>query len=107
MITRFKIFEGKKPNVDEKTFRVEFFAYTPKAGKYGGFESVAYIDHYFDNENRVSYIDNPWNIKSQDWYGLQASADDICLWHTKQYRDANHYVKCYNVLEEITKDYNL
>ena len=54
MITNFKLFEKVKPEIDEKTIRVE------------NKEREWYIDFYFDDKGRLDYVDNKWNIKIPD-----------------------------------------
>ena len=85
-----KTFENKdKPEIDEKTIRVEGSAW--------------YVDIYFDSIDRVDYVDNPWNINIPDWYGLKVSS--ILVKGT--FLDKGYRCKVYNILDHMTKKYNL
>ena len=95
MITNFKIFESinkEKPKVDEKTIRVE------------GGDGDWYVDFYFDDEDRLDYIDNKWDIKIPEWYGFKVSIIDIKKWAGKILSPST--LKSCNVYRIIEKDAN-
>ena len=53
-----KRFENNKPEIDEKTIRIE--------NKDRGW----YIDLYFDDKGRLDYVDNKWDDRMPYWYGF-------------------------------------
>lgn len=91
MITNFKIFEKVKPEIDEKTIRVE------------NKEREWYIDFYFDEEGRLDYVDNKWDVRVPNWYGFSPNLFIIRTWAKK------YDPKCdvYNIYDNDTKKYNL
>lgn len=94
MITKFKIFEVKKPEIDELTIRVQ--------GERGW-----YIDFYFqysDAGDKLIYVDNKWDISIPDWY-YQSFSNPIVVIRTwaKRY-DKN---EVYHILQKNIDKYNL
>lgn len=81
----------EKPEVDEKTIRVE----NP--------DRDWYIDFYFDDQDRLDYVDNKWNIRIPDWYGLKVDIITIRLWADK-YNPSN---LVYRIIDRDAKKYNL
>ena len=89
MITKFRLFE--KLEIDEKTIRVE----NP--------EREWYIDFYFDEKDRLIWVDNKWHIKVPDWYGFVINKDTIRFWADRY--DARS--KIFYLLKNTTQKYNL
>jgi hypothetical protein len=82
---------NEKPKIDEKTIRAE----NP--------DRDWYVDFYFDEQNRLDYVDNKWNISVPDWYGLKVNIIDIRQWADKY--NPNNLV--YHIIENDAKKYNL
>ena len=87
MITKFKIFEAVKPEIDEKTIRVN------------GGERGWYIDFYYDDKNRLCYIDNKWDIKIPDWFGFELSILQIASWAKRYDPRISVAQQVYNILQ--------
>src|ERR1035437_8934445 len=101
MITNFKIFEkfsspiyykhkNKSVTVDEKTIRVD------------GSNDRFYVIFYFDEQGRLDYIDNKWDIKLPEWYGFDVSIIEITSYFHK-------FAGCdvYNIIQRDAEKYNL
>lgn len=80
-----------EPEIDEKTIKVE--------GKNG----VWYVMLYFDEQNRLDYVDNKWSVSLPEWYGFEVSFYEIKNFFTKRYPGC----KVYRVIEKETDKYNL
>jgi len=82
--------------VDEKTIRVEC--------KDKGW----YVDFYFDWVDRLCAVDNPWNIRIPDWYGLKVGFTDIKYW-ARRTEDLHKgvFLDAYRVLDREAQKYNL
>ena len=91
MITKFKIFEKAKPEIDEKTIRIE--------NKDRGW----YIDLYFDDKDRLDYVDNKWDIRMPNWYGFSMPLVAIRIW-AKKYDER---CEVYNIFQHNIGKYNL
>lgn len=94
MITQFKIFENKKPEIDEKTIRVE------------NKEREWYIDFYFDDKNQITYIDNKWDVGVPNWVGFGNFNNAVPIIRTwaKKYDDR---CEVYNIYQHNMEKYNL
>jgi len=95
MITNFKLFEKVKPEIDEKTIRVE------------NKEREWYIDFYFDDKGRLDYVDNKWNIKIPDWYGLETNILTIAAWVKRYDPNINVRQQVYYIISKEAEKYNL
>lgn len=99
MIIKFEKFSSpiyysgnkEKPEVDEKTIRVE----NP--------DRDWYIDFYFDDQDRLDYVDNKWDIRIPEWYGLKVNLIAIRQWADKY--NPNNLV--YRIIENDAKKYNI
>jgi hypothetical protein len=80
-----------KPDIDEKTIRVE----DPDKGWY--------IDFYFNKDDELIYVDNKWDINLPDWRYYAVNINSIRYW--AEYYDKNAIV--YKILEKETDKYNL
>lgn len=87
----FSPYNRKKPEIDEKTIRVE-----DKNKNW-------YIDFYFDEKDRLDYVDNKWNIRVPDWYGLSANFITIKIWAKKYDPNCNIFY----IIQNTGDKYNL
>jgi hypothetical protein len=92
MITKFKIFENIKPEIDENTIRMEIK------------ERECYIDFYFDNKGNIVYIDNKWHIRIPEWGRLKNNALITIKNWAKKYDPRSD---TYYILKNDTNKYNL
>lgn len=81
---------SNKPEIDEKTIRVE------------NKDREWYIDFYFDEKGKLDYIDNKWHVSVPDWYGFPITLIEIKQW-------AKMIQKCdaYYIIKNETDKYNL
>ena len=93
MITSFRLFE--KLEIDEKTIRVD------------GGERGWYIDFYFDDDGRLIGVDNKWDIKIPDWWGLKPSIIEIAVWVKKYDRNIEVGKQVYYILKKAAQKFNL
>lgn len=94
MITKFKLFEKVKPEIDEKTIRVE------------NKEREWYIDFYFDDKNQITYIDNKWNVRIPDWGGFSNNNLAVIIIRTWAKKDDSRS-DVYNIIKKEADKYNL
>lgn len=102
MIKKFKLFEkfsspiyynhkDKSVNVDEKTIRVD------------GPNDRFYVIFYFDEQGRLDYIDNKWDIMIPEWYGFSVNIIEIKSYFSKRYG----FCDVYYVIKREAEKYNL
>ena len=65
------------------------------------------IDFYFDENNRICWIDDPWDIKMPAWSNMQMNVFDIKKWFQRDYNATGKYVEGYKLLDHIAQQYNL
>ena len=91
-----KLFENrKKPEIDEKTIRVE------------NKDREWYIDFYFDEKGRLDYVDNKWDVKIPDWYGSSISIITIGVWAKRYDKRINVGTDVYYIIKNEAEKYNL
>jgi hypothetical protein len=81
--------------IDEKTIRVE-------NEKWGW-----YVDFYFDSEDRLAAVDNPWNVYgAPDSIGLKIPFSYIEKWASTR-NNGNMKIDTYYILDREAQKYNL
>lgn len=87
-----------KPEVDDKTITIR-----------SNFNDLFHIDIFFDEEGRVDYISNAWNVALPDWYGMKISMIDVKSFVKKYglYTNNKPRFYCGYLLDMEAKKYNL
>jgi hypothetical protein len=81
--------------VDEKTVRVECK------------ERDWYVDFYFDSEDRLAAVDNPWDVYgAPDYIGMKIPFSSIKKWANTR-TNGNMNVDTYYILDREAQKYNL
>jgi hypothetical protein len=97
MITNFKIFENKFPDIDKNTIRAE------------NKEKGCYIDFYF-NENVLIAVDNKCKFEFPFKLNIDLGEnkfDIIRLWAYNFHNYSHTRFKVYYLLDEKAKKYNI